>query len=152
MHVLLCVNWFHEIFPSVVTTDDTTAKSGTFYEFNFTITQFAKREIFIHQKKFREINFLVKLLFCFHEIFVKKVSERISTQNISWKRRHTYTILGVPATSWILLADSQRLSFSTLIMKPISVFWSDKPPRALDAQDWPSLPGQQSWAGKAADE
>ena len=49
--------------------------------------------------------------------------------------------LGVPATSWILLADSQKLSFSTLIMKPISVFWSDKPPRR------PSL-AQPAWSAK----
>ena len=49
--------------------------------------------------------------------------------------------IGVPATSWILLADSQKLSFSTLIMKPISVFWSDKPPRR------PSL-AQPAWSAK----
>ena len=53
----------------------------------------------------------------------------------------TWCSLGVPATSWILLADSQKLSFSTLIMKPISVFWSDKPPRR------PSL-AQPAWSAK----
>ena len=50
-------------------------------------------------------------------------------------------LVGVPATSWIFLADSQKLSFSTLIMKPISVFWSDKPPRR------PSL-AQPAWSAK----
>ena len=53
----------------------------------------------------------------------------------------TESTLGVPATSWIFLADSQKLSFSTLIMKPISVFWSDKPPRR------PSL-AQPAWSAK----
>ena len=49
--------------------------------------------------------------------------------------------LGVSASSWILLVDSQKLSFSTLMMKPISVFWSDKPPRR------PSL-AQPAWSAK----
>ena len=36
--------------------------------------------------------------------------------------------LGVPATSQILMADSQKLSFSILRKVPFLIFWSDKPP------------------------
>ena len=41
----------------------------------------------------------------------------------------TLWTLGVPATSWILTGDSQKLSFSTLTKVPFLIFWSDKPCR-----------------------
>ena len=77
-----------------------------------------------------------------------QLSETINVKNRTENRSMTFVKngtsihmrcrLGVPTTSWILLADSQKLS---LIMKPISVFWSDKPP-------WrPSL-AQPAWSAK----
>ena len=42
--------------------------------------------------------------------------------------QRSYTMLGVPTTSWILKAYSQMLSFSTLKMKPISNFFSKYEP------------------------
>ena len=58
-----------------------------------------------------------------------------SQQNNDWISENALCLVGVPAASWILLADSQKLSFSTLIMRPISVFWSAK----LSRQGRPSL-------------
>ena len=36
--------------------------------------------------------------------------------------------IGVATTSWKLLQISEKLSFPSLIMKPISIFWSDESP------------------------
>ena len=53
--------------------------------------------------------------------------------------------IGVPTTSWILLANSRKLSFSTLIVKPVLIFDKTNP---FPAQALPSLPAQQHWAGR----
>ena len=37
-------------------------------------------------------------------------------------------IIGVAITSWKLLQISTKLSFTSLMMKPISIFWSDESP------------------------
>ena len=41
--------------------------------------------------------------------------------------------LGVPATSQILMADSQKLSFSILRNVPFLISWSNKPPRRTNS-------------------
>ena len=38
-------------------------------------------------------------------------------------------IIELPATSWMLTGDCQKLSFSTLIKVPFLIFWSEKPHR-----------------------
>ena len=53
-------------------------------------------------------------------------------RRIESRKYHEYWI-GVHTTSWLLTADSQKLSFSTLIKVSYLVFWSDKPPQCASS-------------------
>ena len=48
--------------------------------------------------------------------------------SIVWLRKRSMASLGVATTSWKLLQISTKLSFTSLMMKPISIFWSDESP------------------------
>ena len=62
-----------------------------------------------------------------------KVFKRSQPTYHFWKSKWTHCILGVPATSWILTGDSQKLGFSILTQIPFLIFWSDKPPRRANS-------------------
>ena len=47
--------------------------------------------------------------------------------NKVWPLNYAWGV-GVATTSWKLLQISEKLSFPSLIMKPISIFWSDESP------------------------
>ena len=57
------------------------------------------------------------------------MNEEWIPKNCCLIRIHSVFSLGVPTTSWIMLVDFQKLSFSTLMMKPILVLQSDKLPQ-----------------------
>ena len=74
---------------------------------------------------------MMQIIFC--SGFIYHLNVLGCTTCIFWRFIKDWTnspgrLVGVLATSWILTADSQKLSFSILRKVPFLIFWSDKPP------------------------
>ena len=70
----------------------------------------------------------LKIPWTFNEFVVNEWYHILLLEQMGLRAR-----LGVPTTSGILMADPLKLSFSTLIIKPILIFWSDTIEQASQA-------------------